>query len=115
MSMHELRAEVRIPVTQRGNLSAGGEWFPCLVLDMSSSGFLLVSNKALAVGQTLDFRCELHARKRLECLIEVMHSNNDSAGTMITEIDDKATAMLRAYLDEKYAVALDNLPKARPK
>jgi hypothetical protein len=114
MDTHELRAEARIPVTQRGNLSAGdAAWFPCMVLDMSSSGFLMVSNTHFEVGQILEFRCELYPEKSLNCMIEVMHSNEDSAGTMITEIDEKAKSLLQVYLEEKYAVKLDKPPKAR--
>jgi len=113
MTTDDLRAEARIPVTQRGKLSAGNDWFPCMVLDMSSSGFLMVSNQQLAVGQILDFRCELYLQKVLDCKIEVMHSNGDSAGVMITEIAEKAMSLLQVYLEEKYAVKLDRPPKAR--
>jgi len=106
MSTHELRAEARIPVTQRGTLSAGGDWFPCMILDVSNSGFLLVSNKQLTVRDIFDFRCELYPGKVLECKIEIMHVDNDSAGTLITEIDEKAMALFQAYLQEKYAINL---------
>ena len=113
MPTHELRAEARIPVTQRGRVSAGNDWFPCMVLDMSNSGFLMVCNQQLAVGQILDFRCEPYPQKVLDCKIEVMHSNADSAGVMITEIAEKARSLLHLYLEEKYAVKLDKPPKAR--
>ena len=113
MVTQELRAEVRIPVTQRGSLSAGDAWFPCMVLDVSNSGFLMVTNMHLPVGQTLDFRCELYPKKVFECMIEVMHSQDDSAGMMITEIDDNSSRLLHAYVEDKYTVKLDNLPKAR--
>ena len=54
MTTHELRAEARIPVTQRGNLSGGNTaWFPCMVMDMSDHGFAMVCNKPLTVGQAL--------------------------------------------------------------
>ena len=107
MSADDLRAEARIPVTHLGKLSAGDTWFPCMVLDMSNSGFLMVCNKQLEVGLILDFRCELYPEKFLECKIEIMHSKEDAAGVMITEIDEKTTALLQAYLEEKFAVNLD--------
>ena len=113
MTTHELRAEARIPVTQRGSLSAGDVWFPCMVLDVSNSGFLMVCNKQLVAGQIFDFRCELYPGKFLDCKIEVMHSNDDSAGTMITEIDEKATQLFHMYLEEKYAVKLAGARKPR--
>ena len=112
MATRELRGEARIPVTQRGNLGTGSEWFPCMVLDVSNSGFLMMSNKQLPVGQTLEFRCELYPGKVLECMVEVMHSTGDSAGMMITEIDDGSTKLLHTYIEEKYAVKLSTI-KAR--
>ena len=112
MDGQELRAEVRVPVLQRASLSAGSDWFACMVMDMSNSGLLFVSNKQLEVGQTLEFRCELFPGRRLECMIEIMHSSNDSAGAMITEIDEKATKLLHDYLEEKLAIKLDKRPTA---
>ena len=113
MTTHELRAEARVPVTQRGKLSAGDAWFPCMVLDMSNSGFLMVCNRKLEVGQILDFRCELYPEKFLDCKIEIMHTNDDAAGVMITEIDEKTMSLLQAYLEERFAVKLDKRPVAR--
>jgi len=110
---HEMRAEARLPVTQRGKLGVGTDWFPCMVLDMSNSGFLMLSNKQLAVGQTFDFRCEFAPQKVFECKIEIMHSNDDSVGTMITEIDTRSTGLLHSYLEEKYAVKLEDRPRKR--
>jgi len=101
MNTRELRAEVRVPVIRRGNLSVGSDWFGCMVMDMSKSGLLLVSNRHLEVGQIFDFRCELWTGKILNCMIEIMHSNDDSAGAMITEIDEEATKLLQAYLEQK--------------
>jgi len=112
MTTRELRAEARIPVTQRGKLNVGDEsWFPCMVLDVSNSGFLIVSNKKLPVGQILEFRCELYPGKTFDCKIEVMHSKDDSVGTMITDIDDKATSLFNTYLEEKIAVNLISKPR----
>ena len=109
----ELRAEVRVPVMRRGNLSAGSDWFGCMVMDMSGSGMLVVSNKQLEVGQILEFRCELYPGRMLNCMIEIMHSNDDSAGAMITEVDEKGTKLLQAYLEEKLAIKLDKRPSTR--
>jgi len=101
MNGQELRAEVRVPVIQRGDLSAGNDWFKCMVMDMSNSGLMLVSNRLLEIGQIFDFRCELGPGKAFNCMIEIMHSNDDSAGAMITEIGEEATKLLQAYLEEK--------------
>ena len=111
MTTREMRAEARIPVVRRGKMSVGDDWFPCMVLDMSNNGFLMVCNKQLAVGQIFDFRCELYPGRFLECMIEVMHSDSDSVGTMITEIDVAATKLLQVYLAERLAVNLENRPR----
>jgi PilZ domain len=63
MKTHNLRAEARIAVSQRAELNSGDAWFACRVFDMSDTGFFLVCNKALAVGQILDLRCELYPAK----------------------------------------------------
>ena len=113
MNAQELRAEVRVPVIHRGNLGTGSEWFSCMVMDMSSSGLLIVSTRQLAAGQTLEFKCELYPGKVFDCMIEVMHSDEDSAGAMITGIDETATKLLQGYLEERLAVMLDKKPVAR--
>ena len=69
MKGRELRAEARIAVREKGSLSAGSlnigdAWFPCVVQDMSDSGFLILCSKDLSVGQVLEFRCELFPEKR---------------------------------------------------
>jgi hypothetical protein len=101
MNAHELRAEVRVPVMQRGDLSVGSDWFRCMVMDMSNSGLLLVSNRLLEIGQIFDFRCDFGPGKVFNCMIEIMHCNDDSAGAMITEIGEQSTKLLQAYLEEK--------------
>ena len=113
MERHELRAEIRVPVLQRANLNAGSEWFACMVMDMSNSGLQLLSNRQLEIGHIFEFRCELYPGKSMECMIEIIHSKNDSAGAMITEIDDNSTQLLKSYLEEKLAIKLDKQPPAR--
>ncbi len=107
MTKTELRAEVRIPVTRRGTLNIEGDWFPCMVLDMSDSGFLIMSTKPLEAGQALDFRSELFPGKVLECKIEVRHVGEAGAGTKITEIDDKGHTLVQLFLQEHYSSRLD--------
>ena len=58
MRAKDLRADMRIPVDQRGTLNSGDDWFPCLIVDMSESGILIMSNREFPVGQVLEFRCE---------------------------------------------------------
>ena len=112
MKGRELRAEARIPVKEKGSLSAGSvsigdAWFPCVVQDMSDSGFLILCSKDLTVGQLLEFRCELFPEKTLNCKIEVRHVSPKGMGTKIREIDGRGTSLVQLYLQEQYSLKLN--------
>lgn len=102
MKNTELRAELRAAVTRRGALTAGNESFPCIVQDMSDSGLLLMCTRPLIVGQALRFKCELFPEKTLECMIEVVHKNDDSIGTKIIEIDEQGAKLIQLFLQEHF-------------
>ena len=111
MKGRELRAEARIPVKEKGVLSAGSlgtedAWFPCVVQDMSDNGFLILCSQEVTVGQILDFKCQLFPEKTLSCKIEVKHISAAGVGTKITEIDTRGTSLLQLYLQEQYSLKL---------
>ncbi len=99
-----------MPVSRRGTLIVGESSFPCMVLDMSDSGFLLMSSRPLAVGQVLGFRCELFPNKLLECRIEIRYTGDAGSGARITEIDDKGATLCKLYLQEHFS---DKLTRSR--
>jgi hypothetical protein len=107
MKTSDLRAEARLSITQRASLSSGGDWFPCMVLDMSDKGFLLMSSRDVVVGQVLEFKCELFAGKVLECKLEIRHIGDAGVGTKIVEIDQKAKDISRLFLQEQYSGKLN--------
>ena len=109
MVNRELRSGTRLEVNQRGSLNAGGTWFPCLIVDMSDGGILLMSNREFPVGQILEFKSELFPGKVLECKVEVMHVDDTRLGTKIIEIDMQGHNLCQAYLEEQYAVRLAKL------
>jgi hypothetical protein len=111
MNMRDLRAEARIAVKTTGLLNTGLEaaghpWFPCVIHDMSDSGFLIRCSQQLQVGQTLDFQCQLFPGKTLSCMIEIRHISPAGIGTMITEIDEKGTKLVQLYLQEQYSLRM---------
>lgn len=113
MKGRELRAEARIPVKEKGSLSAGSlgiedAWFPCVVQDMSDSGFLILCSKELSVGQVLEFRCELFPEKTLNCKIEIRHISASGMGTKIMEIDKRGAGLVELYLQEQYSLKLNS-------
>jgi len=112
MKGRELRAEARIAVKERASLnfsaSAGDTWFPCVVQDMSDSGFLILCGKELAVTQLLDFRCKLFPERTLNCRIEVRHVGPSGIGTKVAAIDGRGRSLLKLYLEEQYSLKLNS-------
>lgn len=104
----ELRAGARLRIKERASLNSGDAWFPCVVQDMSDSGFLILCGKELAVGQLLDFRCALFPEKTLNCRIEVRHVGPSGIGTKVTEIDARGSSLLKLYLEEQYSLKLNS-------
>ena len=113
MKGRELRAEARIAVKERaslneGSLGSGYDWFPCMVQDMSDSGFLILCSKELSVGQILEFRCQLFPERTLSCKIEVRHVSHKGMGTKVVEIDNRGTSLVKLYLEEQYSLKLNS-------
>ena len=109
----ELRAEARIAVKEKaslkeGSLGSGEDWFPCMVQDMSDSGFLILCSKELSVSQVLEFRCQLFPEKTLNCKIEVRHVSSSGMGTKIIEIDRRGSGLIQLYLEEQYSLKLNS-------
>ena len=107
MKTRDLRAEARVEVRQRGDLKAGEEWFPCLVQDMSSIGFLLMCSRELEIGQILEFKCQLFPDKLLTCKLEIVHVTDGSVGTKIIDIEPKGTDLCQLFLQEQYSERLN--------
>ncbi len=115
----ELRAEARIPVKEKASLR-GGElvavaeataddgWFPCVVQDMSDTGFLILCSKEVSVGQILEFRCQLFPEKTLNCRIQVRHISPKGMGTKVVEIDSRGSRLIELYLEEQYSLRLNS-------
>ena len=103
MTAKDMRADARVSVTQRGVLSSGDTWFPCLIENMSERGLLVMSNHVFPVGQILKFRCELYPGKLFNCKLEVRHVDDTVLGTRVVEMDEKEVGYYQLFLDEQYA------------
>ena len=118
MKVRELRAEARIAVREKGSLKGGAQaigeldtgegWFPCVVQDMSDSGFLILCGKDLSVGQVLEFRCQLFPEKTLTCKVQVRHVSPHGMGTKVVEIDNRGSSLVKLYLEEQYSLKLNS-------
>ncbi len=84
-------------------MNSGDDWFPCLIVDMSESGILILSNREFPVGQVLEFRCEPFPGKLLKCKLEVIHVNDTGLGTKIVEIDERGINLCQVFLEDQYA------------
>jgi len=74
-----------------------------MVMDVSDNGFAMLSNRELAIGQTLEFRCELFPQKVLDCRLEIRHYRDGELGTKIVEIDPEGRDLVQHFLREKYS------------
>ena len=86
--MPELRTEPRDPIRCKAQLNINGAWVPCLIQDMSNSGFGIMSTRPFTVGQVSELRCEPYPGKEFRCEVEVRHYNDEQMGVRIREIND---------------------------
>ena len=103
MAKAEGRKEPRLPHSRKGTLTLGAASCACLVQDVSTKGFLIMSTKPFKVGDILDLKCELFPGKMLECKIEVRHITDDCLGTRISDISDAAARLCQQFVEEHYA------------
>lgn len=104
MSKSELRAELRVPVTTRGTLGRPGSWFPCLIQDISSTGFQIMTTSCVAVGDVLELKCELYRERFLQCKIEVRHISDMCLGTRVVEMSNTGLMLCRQFIDERVSL-----------
>jgi len=108
MKGRDQRAGSRIAIKERASLNDGGDWFPCMVQDMSDGGFHIMCSKELAVGQVLDFRLVLFPEKTLNCKVEVRHVGPSGMGTKVVAIDGRGSRLIELYLQEQYSLKLNS-------
>ena len=106
MAKSDARKEPRLAHSRRGTLTAAGTPSACLVQDVSTKGFLIMSTKRFQVGDVLELKCELFPGKTLECKVEVRHITDDCLGTRIVEISEAASRLCQQFMEEHYAERL---------
>jgi PilZ domain len=100
MKIHELRAEMRVPITHRGTLGTPGDWHPCLIEDFSTKGFLVMCIVKVQVADILELKCELYPGRFLQCKVEVRHIKDDCIGTKIVEVSKAGLKLCQEFIDE---------------
>lgn len=93
-------------LSHRAHLRSGATTSPCLLQDVSTNGFFILTNEKYSVGQVLELTCELYSEQVLHCDIEVRHVSDTCIGTKITEISPAAAALLDRFLQERYSLQL---------
>jgi hypothetical protein len=77
--MPELRSEPRDPIRRKAQLNLDGAWVPCLIQDMSTSGFGIMSTRPFTIGQVCALRCEPFPGQEFHCDVEVRHYDEAEA------------------------------------
>jgi len=98
----QLRDESRVPITRRAWISSARGWLPCLIENMSTQGFLIMSNSALPLGAVMELKCELYAERILRCCLEVTHVTDSCMGTKIVKISGYSLNLCREFIGDHY-------------
>ena len=101
--MPELRSEPRDPVSCRAQLNVDGTWVPCLIQDMSTRGFGIMSTRHFTVGQTSQLRCEPYPGQEFACEVEVRHANDSHLGLLITEMNDTGRRLCMQLMNDYHS------------
>lgn len=97
----------RVPQRRRALLQYDNASVPCLIENVSSTGFLLACLDDLPVGQVLTLSSDLAPGKPIRCTIEVKHVADGSVGASVVEIDEASARWRNELMEEYYAAQLN--------
>ena len=96
----ELRRHARFPISRRGELIYKNTRFPCLLQDISASGFLIICARNPVVGQELGLRFELTPGHFHQCKVQVKHIDNGCLGSVITEVGEHEGKIFQQFVQQ---------------
>jgi hypothetical protein len=95
MRKADLRAEKRIPDGRRATLLGANSFIPCMIENISESGFSIgcdvrrtVDCTSATVGEILELRCEMYTQSCFHFKVEIRHITNKKFGVRIVEFVD---------------------------
>ena len=113
MNRPERRKAQRLALSRRAQLISDAGIRQCLLQDISSGGFLILTNERYASGEVLELACELYPQEMINCKIQVRHVDDTCIGTLIVDISPQAASLLGRFLQENESQKLkDRLPPA---
>ena len=98
---YERPRHTRFPYNERGELSDKDVRFPCLIQEVSVSGFFIICARDPLVGQELGVRFELTPGHVHQCKIRVQHIENGCFGAEITDTGEKE-GVFQKFLESRY-------------
>jgi hypothetical protein len=101
--MAELRAEPRDPIARKAQLSYEGNWVPCLIQDVSSQGFGIMSTRPFEVGQLSELRCEPYPGKQFHCHVEIRHCGESHMGVVIREMNETGRRLCMQLMQDYHS------------
>ena len=101
----ELPRDARFPHSRRGELSYKGTRFPCLIQDISVSGFFIICVRNPVVGQELGVRFELTPGHFHQCKIRVQHIDNGCLGAAITDAGEQEDTVFQQFVEKRFREA----------
>ncbi len=99
----DLRGDERICIIRRGWLSWEDKLLPCLIENMSTQGFLLMSNTTFPVDSVVGLRGEFYPDRFVECKIRIAHITDCCMGAQIVEMNAHSQSLCREFMCEYYS------------
>ncbi|MGZ5120601.1 MAG: PilZ domain-containing protein [Burkholderiales bacterium] len=112
MNRPERRKEQRLALSRRAQLISDAGIRQCLLQDISSGGFLILTNERYASGEVLELACELYPEQIISCKIQVRHVDDTCIGTLIVDISPQAASLLSRFLAEHNSQKLKDRPQS---
>ncbi|MGZ4853282.1 MAG: PilZ domain-containing protein [Halobacteriota archaeon] len=112
MNRPERRKEQRLALSRRAQLISDAGIRQCLLQDISSGGFLILTNERYASGEVLELACELYPQQVISCKIQVRHVDDTCIGTLIVDISPQAASLLGRFLEEHNSQKLKDRPQS---
>lgn len=108
----DLREDSRIQIRLRGWLAVGDRMLPCLIENMSTQGFLLMSTTTFAAGTVMGLKCALHSERYLQCTIRIAHVTDCCMGAQIVDISAHNLSLCREVIAEYYLSSASRMLRA---
>lgn len=103
------REGTRMVVERGAEIQSISSVVACTVVNLSEGGFRIRGGSKVAQGETLQFECSLPRDRRIQCLLQVMHTTASGFGAKIAVMTPEHRRQLSEFIEDLIAM---NCPRA---